>query len=117
MEHLKLSGDFLAEARKAYAAYKRSKSEEKLRQACEKYFAAFGQALNFVKGRELHHREYKDVVEELVLKTGSGIFDRGHKEAELLHARFYQDILSPRQVEESVKTVIEAIEALRKLKL
>lgn len=117
MRPFKLSNDFLVEAEKTYSKYKRTNSEEKLRQACEKYFAAFGQALNWLEGRELHHSEYKDVVEKLVLKTGKTIFYRGHKEAELLHARFYQDILTPREVEESVKTVVEAIDALKSLKL
>jgi len=117
MRSLELSKDFLVEANKAYLKYRQSKSEEKLRQACEKYFAALGQAINWYKGRELHHSEYNKVVEELVMKTGKTIFRSGHMAAELLHARFYQDILSTSEIEESMKTVIEAIEALKSLKL
>jgi len=117
MNYLKLSYGFLADAKEALAEYRDTRDEEKLRQACEKAFGAFAQALMHYKGRDLHHREFRDVVEELFLKTKSYGIVEAHTYAESLHASFYHGLLSHIEVEYALSRIETGIQDVAQLKV
>ena len=115
MSYLKLSEGFLREAKEALARFKQTKDETSLRQACEKGFGAFAQALMHYKGRELHHREFREVVEKLYVKTKNRDIEYAYGLAEALHASFYNGDLPYLFVEDYLKKIEEGIEAIRSL--
>lgn len=108
--------DFLAEAKKALAEYKRTKEEVDLRQACDKGFGAFGQALMHYRGRELHRSEFGETAEELTLKTGNRDISRALRDAEALRASFYHLTLSLSEVEDALEEIERGIKAITELK-
>lgn len=116
MSYRKLSEGFLKEAKQALARYKQTKDEVELRQACDKGFGAFAQALMYHKGFELHHRDFGDAVDELFIKTGNRDIPRAHTYAEALHASFYERRLSLSEIEDALTQIEMGIQAVTELK-
>ena len=116
MSYLQLSKSFMAEARRAIDEYKKTKDETALRQACEKGFGAFAQVLMFYKGRELHHREFREAIEEIYLKTKNYDITLAHRLAEALHSAFYNGALTLSEVEDSLNKIELGIQAITELK-
>ena len=112
----KLSEDFMQDAKVAMIEYTKTKNEEKLRQACEKGFGAFTQALMHYKGRAVRHKEFGRVADELFAKSKAHDILRAHRDAESLHASFYDRVLSPLEVEDALNQIEAGMKIIRSLR-
>ncbi len=114
---MRLSWQFLEEARRQLDLYVETQDELALRQACEKGWGAVAQALMSVADRPVaSHRDFGIIASELFRKTGERAILTGESAGEYLHsAGFYHGLPTAELVLNSLELIEEFLKALEKL--